>query len=174
MSTSRPTQSAHALTISRTLAAPRLAVWRCWMEPELLVQWFCPKPWQVTQVDMEPRAGGRFFTLMQGPGPDGQLVQHRNPGVFLEVVEGKRLVFTDAFESGWIPTGYNCVNPQATEAYPFMVATVEFAESPEGGTFYKAEARHWSAADRTQHEQMGFHEGWGVCADQLEALARTL
>ncbi|RUY41074.1 polyketide cyclase, partial [Mesorhizobium sp. M7A.F.Ca.CA.001.13.2.1] len=27
---------------------------------------------------------------------------------------------------------------------------------------------------REQHEKMGFHEGWGQCADQLEELAKTL
>ena len=25
-----------------------------------------------------------------------------------------------------------------------------------------------------QHEAMGFHAGWGQCADQLEALAKTI
>jgi uncharacterized protein YndB with AHSA1/START domain len=35
-------------------------------------------------------------------------------------------------------------------------------------------ARHWSAEDLRSHEQMGFHDGWGKAADQLEALARTL
>ena len=30
--------------------------------------------------------------------------------------------------------------------------------------------RHWTAADREAHEALGFHEGWGRCADQLAAL----
>jgi uncharacterized protein YndB with AHSA1/START domain len=34
--------------------------------------------------------------------------------------------------------------------------------------------RHWTAADRKKHEEMGFHEGWGKCAEQLEELARKL
>jgi len=34
-------------------------------------------------------------------------------------------------------------------------------------------ARHWNAEDRAAHEKMGFHQGWGACADQLgELLAR--
>ena len=54
-----------------------------------------------------------------------------------------------------------------------MVATVTFAD--EGGkTRYDAVVKHWTAADKAQHEQMGFHEGWGKATDQLEALARTL
>jgi uncharacterized protein YndB with AHSA1/START domain len=43
-----------------------------------------------------------------------------------------------------------------------------------GGTLYRASAKHWSAADHEEHEKMGFHEGWGKAADQLEALAKTL
>ena len=46
---------------------------------------------------------------------------------------------------------------------------------PEGTkTRYTAVVHHWSEADRARHEQMGFYPGWGQCADQLEALAKTI
>ena len=35
----------HELTLTRLIAAPRAAVWRCWTEPELIKQWFTPRPW---------------------------------------------------------------------------------------------------------------------------------
>src|SRR3546814_19582260 len=42
---------------------------------------------------------------------------------------------------------------------------------PEGeGTRYTSRARHWSDETRKQHEEMGFVEGWGLCADQMVAL----
>jgi uncharacterized protein YndB with AHSA1/START domain len=41
------------------------------------------------------------------------------------------------------------------------------------GTRYTARARHWSEDTRKQHEEMGFVEGWGVCADQLVALCEA-
>jgi uncharacterized protein YndB with AHSA1/START domain len=44
----------------------------------------------------------------------------------------------------------------------------------DGHTRYLARALHWSAADRETHEKMGFHEGWGIAADQLEKLAQSL
>jgi hypothetical protein len=34
--------------------------------------------------------------------------------------------------------------------------------------------RHRTADAKSRHEKMGFHQGWGVCADQLEAPARTI
>ena len=56
---------------------------------------------------------------------------------------------------------------------PFMVATITF--EPEGNkTRYIAIVRHRSEADKKKREEMGFHKGWGQCAEQLEALARAL
>ena len=57
----------------------------------------------------------------------------------------------------------------------FGTAIVDF-EPLEGGsqTRYIARARHWTEEARQQHEAMGFHTGWGQCADQLAELAATL
>lgn len=54
-----------------------------------------------------------------------------------------------------------------------MTAILTF-ENADGKTKYTARVPHWTAADRETHEKMGFHEGWGQCADQLEALVRKL
>ncbi len=88
-------------------------------------------------------------------GPDGERMP--NEGVFLDVVEGRHFVTTDAFTAGWVPAG------------PFMVAT--WGIEPEGdGTRYTASARHWTDEAYEQHKAMGFEQGWGVCAAQLKAL----
>jgi uncharacterized protein YndB with AHSA1/START domain len=55
-----------------------------------------------------------------------------------------------------------------------MVAIVTFEDLGGGKTRYRAAARHWSVEDKEAHEKMGFHEGWGIVADQLAALAATL
>ena len=58
---------------------------------------------------------------------------------------------------------------------PFMTAIVNFEPEGDGSkTRYTAIARHWNEQDRKAHEDMGFYVGWGICADQLERLARTL
>jgi len=84
------------------------------------------------------------------------------PGVYLEVVENERLVFTDAYSEAWKPS-----------EKPFMTVIVTF-ENESGKTRYTARARHWTVADREAHEKMGFHEGWGRATDQLEALVAKL
>lgn len=149
----------HSLVLERTLQAPRMAIWCCWTEPALMEQWFCPKPWEVTDVKIDLRAGGASSMMMRGPNGEA----FPNNGVYLEVVLDQRLVFTDAFTSAWQPSGK-----------AFMVAQVTLADAPGGGTLYKAVATHWSAADCEEHFKMGFHQGWGIAADQLEALAKTL
>ena len=42
-----------------------------------------------------------------------------------------------------------------------------------GNTKYTAIARHWTREDMETHEKMGFHEGWGQCADQLAEVLKT-
>ena len=51
-----------------------------------------------------------------------------------------------------------------------MTLILTFEDAGEGKTKYTALVRHWSVEDRVAHEKMGFHEGWGQCADQLVAL----
>lgn len=153
------TDDINELVLERVLDAPRAALWRCWTEPALLEQWFCPKPWHVTDAVIDLRPGGEFSTVMHGP--EGE--EFPNTGVFLEISEGRKLVTTDAFRPGWRPSGR-----------PFMVAEVSFEDAGEGRTRYVARAMHWTEEARKEHESMGFHEGWGAAADQLEELAKTL
>jgi uncharacterized protein YndB with AHSA1/START domain len=148
----------HALTLERILPVSRSNVWRCWTDPTLLVHWFCPKPWGVSEAVMDLRSGGRFFTHMVGPNGE----QVPNDGVYLDVVQDTKLVFTDAFQVGWVP------------AKPFMVGEITLQDTAEGHTHYTARALHWSAEDKAQHEAMGFHAGWGLATDQLLALAQSL
>ena len=146
------------LVLTRLISAPRVKLWRAWTEPELLKQWFAPLPYTTPVVELDLRPGGRCFFVMRDPeGKDWP-----NPGVYLDVVDQERLVFTDAFVSAWEPS-----------TKPFMTAIVTFADE-NGGTRYTARALHWTVADREAHEKMGFHEGWGQCADQLAALAARL
>lgn len=146
------------LTITRLIAAPRAAVWRCWTEPDLIKQWFTPRPWTTPVVEIDLRPGGASYMLFRGP--DGE--EFPNRGVYLEVVPEERLVFTDAYVEAWVPS-----------AEPFMTAIASFADEA-GGTRYTARVQHWSEEARSRHEQMGFHEGWGKAADQLQEVARSL
>jgi uncharacterized protein YndB with AHSA1/START domain len=143
------------LVLTRILEAPPADVFRAWTDPELLKQWFAPLPWTTPHAELDVRPGGSSLVVMRGP--DGK--DYPNPGVYLEVVENERLVITDAYTSAWEPS-----------EKPFMTLVLSFDDLGGGRTRYTARALHWTAADREAHEKMGFHEGWGQCADQLASL----
>ena len=152
------TTETHELMLTRLIDAPRAALYRCWTEPDLIKQWFTPRPWTTPVVEIDVRAGGSSRMIFRGP--EGQ--EFPNTGLYLEVVPNEKLVFTDAYTEAWVPS-----------AKPFMTGTITFAD--EGGkTRYTAVVTHWTAENKAQHEQMGFHEGWGKATDQLEALAKSL
>jgi uncharacterized protein YndB with AHSA1/START domain len=148
------------LKVERVIDAPRDAVWRCWIEAELLKQWYCPKPWRVTEADIKLVPGGRFNCVFQGPKPEER---HDLTGCYLEVVPGERLVFTDGFSEGFVPRPKH-----------FMTGYVDLSDEANGKTRMVWGARHATAEDRQAHLDMGFEQGWGAAADQLEELARSL
>lgn len=149
----------HDLVLTRVLDAPPSKVFRAWTEPKLMKQWFAPLPWTVSGAQTDPRPGGTALIVMRDP--DGK--DHPSQGVYLEIVENEKIVFTDAYTSAWVPS-----------AKPFMTVVLTFEEETGGKTKYTARARHWSAEDREAHEAMGFHAGWGQCADQLAELLKTI
>ncbi|MCG6902651.1 MAG: SRPBCC family protein, partial [Rhodobacter sp.] len=146
------------LSFTRTLVAPRQLIWECWTRPEHIPHFFIPAPHKVTAVEIDLRVGGRFNTTFD---VEGKVMD--NAGVYLEVVHGEKLVFTDTYTEGWKPA------PD-----PFMTAILLFSDAPEGGTIYTAIARHRTAETRKAHEDMGFYDGWGTVVTQLDAYANGL
>lgn len=146
------------LVLTRIIDAPREKLFRAWTEPALITQWFTPPPWKTIRAEIDARPGGASLIVMRGP--DGTEMPNR--GVYLEVVKNERLVFTDAYTKAWEPS-----------AKPFMTAILTF-EDLGGKTRYTARVRHWTKADYETHEKMGFHKGWGIATDQLEALVAKL
>ena len=147
------------LVITRDIAASPDTLYRCWTEPELMKQWFAPRPWTTSHAETDVRAGGSSLVVMRSP--EGQ--EFPNPGVYLEVEPNRRIVATDAYTRAWEPS-----------EKPFMTLILTFEDLGNGSTRYTARARHWNEADREAHEKMGFVEGWGRCTDQLAELAGRL
>ena len=147
------------LVLTRILNATPAQLFKAWTTPKLMTQWFAPKPYETPVVEIEPRDGGKFRTVMRGPND----FHMDSTGVLLKVEKDKRLIFTDAFGPDWKPT-----------EKAFFAAEIIFDDLGGGQTRYTATARHWSVEDKQAHEQMGFHEGWGICLDQLVEVARAL
>ncbi len=153
------------LVLERTLDAPRDLVWKAWTTPEHMKQWWAPRPYETPEIEMDMRPGGRFYTRMTGP--DG--FDSAGTGCFLEVVEGEKVVWTNALLPGYCPAAAI----EDCGGFPFT-AIVTLEDIGDGRTRYKAVALHRNEADRETHEKMGFQEGWGTCADQLGEVAAGL
>ena len=155
------------LILERTLDAPIELVWEAYTNPEHIKQWFAPKPYQITECELDLHPGGIFRIRMVGP--DGFDTGHGVPGCVLEVVDREKLTWTSALGPGYRPN----LSGEGCESFPFT-AVVTFADAGNGKTAYRAVALHKDVADREKHEQMGFKEGWGTVAGQLEEFAQSL
>lgn len=135
-----------------------------WTRPELLTEWFCPRPWKTTEAEVELRPGGIFRTVMRGP--EGQEVS--GTGCVLEVAPDRKFAWTGALGPNFRPHA-----KEETANAPFVFsAFVSFEPTPAGGTRYRAVVLHSDAAGKQAHEAMGFHAGWGAALDQLVELMR--
>jgi uncharacterized protein YndB with AHSA1/START domain len=149
----------YTLQFTREFDVPAEKLYKVWTTPERFGEWFCPQPWKVTEARSDLRPGGESFVLMEGP--NGEKVP--NHGVYLEVVPGRKLVFTDAYSAGWVPS-----------AKPFMTGILDFEDLGNGRSRYTATAVHWTEEDMKVHQDMGFEIGWGIVADQMAELAKKI
>jgi uncharacterized protein YndB with AHSA1/START domain len=106
------------LVLHRIFDAPRPLVYRAFVDPDQLAQWFGPVGWSVPRetVSIDARAGGeQRFTMVNDDDP-----AHTSPvdTTFTEVVEGELLVGETAAEGG----------------RPALRLRVEFHDEPGGRT----------------------------------------
>lgn len=151
------------LVLERVVDVPPSKVWKAWTVPEHLKPWFCPKPWQTTECEIDLRPGGKFRTKMRGPAGE----EFDGTGCYLEVIPERRLTWTSALLPGFRPSA------TALKEMPF---TAIILLEPEGknGTRYTAIALHMDEAGRQKHEAMGFAEGWGKALEQLVEYAKAI
>lgn len=141
--------------LQRVVDVPRHLVWEAWTKPEHLKAWYVPKPWTISDCELDPRPGGVFRTVAKSP----QGMEFPTLGCFLHVVPKERLVFTSALLPGWRPAVPGGMLP------PFTAIITLEAEGT--GTRYVATVLHASAEDRKKPAAMGMHQGWTAALDLL-------
>lgn len=83
------TPSRVVMTLTRMINAPRETVFKAWVDPKQLAQWWGPKGFANPVCEIDVRPGGKMLIHMQAP--DGTV--YPMTGRYLEIVEPSRLVF---------------------------------------------------------------------------------
>ena len=134
------------LVITRVFDAPRALVYKAWTEPAHIKHWSAPQGYKVTHADGDLRVGGRWRSCMRSPeGEDLWL-----GGVYREVIENERLVFTHAWDG-----------PDGRPGHETLV-TVQLDDE---GDKTRMTFRH--ALFDSEKERDGHLGGWNQCFDQL-------
>lgn len=84
-----------SLTLQRRINASPAKIYAAWTDPSQLVKWMHPNNNDVIHAEMDVRVGGRFRIIMRSPAGE----EHDVSGVFKEVVQDEKLVYTWAWRS---------------------------------------------------------------------------
>jgi uncharacterized protein YndB with AHSA1/START domain len=135
------------LVITRVFDAPRALVFKAWTDPRHARKWWGPRDYPVDHLEMGVRPGGVWRGCLRGKENGKELWQG---GVFREVVEPDRLVFTFAWD-------------QEGERGLETLVTVTFADA--GG---KTRMTFHHAPFQSIEERDGHQGGWTSTFDRLE------
>lgn len=98
------------LRLTRTIAAPREAVFRAWTDPAIIKQWWGPHFVKVNHVEVDPRPGGAFaidLTNTQS-GEDvrmaGVYLVLREPELVIMEIRHRQFEGAAQAPGGYIPT----------------------------------------------------------------------
>lgn len=101
----------NAVVIERILDAPVELVWQMWTDPEEFAAWYGPTGAVVSVEKMDVRAGGARLVSMSMETPNGTMTMSF-AGEYVEAVENKRLVYTEAVSGGGAAAGHDSTEVQ--------------------------------------------------------------
>ena len=150
----------NTVNIKREFDASRELVWEAWTNPEILDQWWAPKPYESKTKIMDFTVGGRRFYAMASP--EGQ--EHWSVQKFT-LIDPK----TDL---GWL-SSFADKDENINEDFPTSQWVLNFSEQ-NGTTTVGITIKHKTLADIERHIKMGFKEGFTMGLNQLDELLKTL
>jgi PhnB protein len=148
------------VNVKREFNAGLALVWDAWTKPELLDQWWAPKPYQNKTKSMDFREGGTWLYCMISP--ENEIHWCKND--YLKIENHKSYSGLDAFcdENGVI-----------NEAMPRTMWTNIFTEKNDI-TLVNITAKYNSLADLEMVINMGFKEGFTMGLNQLDVLLSSI
>ena len=150
----------NTITVKREFAADLSLVWDAYTKPEILDQWWAPKPWKARTKTMDFREGGHWHYAMVGPNGE----EHWCLANYKTIQIQKKFKGLDAFADaeGNVNKDLPRSEWEVTFTHKGQVTLVEF---------------HISYGDLAQLEatiQMGFKEGLTTAMEGLDELLPSL
>ena len=144
------------LVLIRIFDAPRKLVFKAWTDPKCVAVWWGPHHFTNPVCELDARPGGAIRIHMRAP--DGTV--YPMTGVFNEVVEPERIVFTSAALDA-------AGNPMFE-----VLTTVIFAEQG-GKTKQTMRARVIKMTPQAAPYIAGMEQGWTQSLERLTAYVAT-
>ena len=85
------------MIITGIFDASRDLVWKAWINPDLVKEWWGPKDFTAPMIQIDFREGGKYLYCMHGPKGTEFDKDFWNAGIFKEIVPMKKIVSTDFF-----------------------------------------------------------------------------
>lgn len=148
MQTKQKQKQTFALTIERTIAAPRARVFEAFTNADDLARWSAPEGMDVAESATDLRVGGKWMVVMHDPAKDRR---YHSEGVYREIVAPERLVYTHYWLTDETPVE--------------TLITVEFHEEGDATRVVMLHEGFLTESTRNGHR-----EGWSSCFDRLEAM----
>ena len=142
--------------VKREFAASKDLVWMAWTQPELLDQWWAPKPYQAKTKSMDCREGGKWIYSMFGP--DGTTHWSRADYKKIDAPDGFSALDAFCDEEGNINTGF-----------PRSLWSNNFTGHDNGdSTFVDITIQYDRLEDLEKIIEMGFKEGFTMALGNLD------
>lgn len=143
-------KGSHELLITRTFAAPVALVFEIWKERDLMIQWWGPKDFTCTHLDLDFRVGGDYRACIHS----SQYGDNWMRGRFVEIEPERRIVFSFMWEDGNEQPGVD------------TTVTVTFTEK-DGKTVQSFHQTPF-LTEESRDSHVG---GWNECFDREQAFA---
>ena len=140
------------LVVSRLIDAPRALVFKAWTQQEHAARWWGPQGFTTVSCRLDASLGGSYRHAMRGP--DGAV--YTRCGVYREVAEPERLVFTYAWEDASGNLGHE------------MLVTVTFEAQGERTLLTLRQTGFESVPARDSHRS-----GWTSCLERFAEYMTT-
>lgn len=144
------------VNVKRELNAPVSNVWSAWTEPEILDQWWGPKPWKSRTKTMDFKEGGQRLYAMVGPNDE----EHWALADYKSITPKTNFKFLDAFCDS---------EGSINDDLPRSDWNVDFTEQDDS-TIVEVVFKHKTLSDLEKIMEMGFKEGFTIALNSLDDL----